>query len=266
MIIKLHHYTVSLCLLCITTMVNAEEYDSSKEIQDMSDPLAVYTQLGAGYTDKGFNLKAGKAYDSGKPATMAVNIFELQGILGDSTGIRDNQTDSADSARFRNLIVDTVNGQGSQVDISWDFNSKTGSASYSLIQALPKVSIFNFYPLAGLGMAVANNVNNHPLWSDADSPSGISMPGAFASIGMYSKMTITKKIWFNYNPVWLSSIAGSENYTKNTYGLDESNVLTHEAALSYQITPVFNVRYFGNWSDNLDFKDGDHRVELNYQI
>jgi hypothetical protein len=27
-----------------------------------------------------------------------------------------------------------------------------------------------------------------------------------------------------------------------------------------------NIRYFGNWSDNLDFSDGDQRIEFNYQL
>ena len=31
--------------------------DDNEKLQDMSDPLAVYTQAGVGYTNKGFNLK-----------------------------------------------------------------------------------------------------------------------------------------------------------------------------------------------------------------
>ncbi len=83
---------------------------------------------------------------------------------------------------------------------------------------------------------------------------------------MYSKVTITKKIWFNYNPIWQSSIAGSNGYVHNTYGIGYSSIFTHEVALSYQVAPKFNVRYFGNWSNHLDFKDGGQRIEFNYQL
>jgi hypothetical protein len=255
------HLLLSFTILLMSTPTFAEE-----ELQDMSDPLAVYTQAGIGYTDKGLNIKIGQAYDSGKPATMAMNVLEIKGIYGDAIGTRDNLNDSVDYIRFRNLKVNTTNGQGSQVDVEFNLNSKTGSASYSLIQALPKMGVFQFYPLAGLGLAIANNVNNHPLWSDADSPSGISIPGAFGLIGMYSKMEITDKIWFNYNPVWLASIDGSDNYKNNTFGVGEDTVFTHEIALSYKINPKMNIRYFGNWSDNLDFSDGDQRIEFNYQL
>ena len=243
--------------------VYAEEQN---EVQDMSDPLAVYTQLGAGYTDKGLNFKVGKSYDSGKPATMAMNLLEIKGVWGEALGTRDYANNDIDSARFRNFIVDTTNGQGSQVDVSYDFNSMSGSASYSIIQALPKMGAFQFYPLGGLGLAVANNVNEHPLWSDSDSPSGFSVPGAFAMLGAYGKMDITDKLWLNYNPVWLKAFAGSDAYTANAYGIGESSVFTHEAAVSYQITPVMNVRYFANWTTELSFDDGDHRIEINYQL
>ena len=249
--------------LVSSTFLSADE---PKEVQDMSDPLAVYTQAGLGYTDRGFNIKIGKSYDSGKPATMAMNVIEIQGALGEAVGFRDDTTNTIDSFRFRNFVINTKNGLGSQVDIGYNQNSKTGSASYSLIQALPKISIFQFYPLAGLGLAVANNVNENTLWADTDSPSGVSIPGVYGMIGMYSKVTITKEIWFNYNPIWMSSIAGSKNYTKNTYGLNNSSALTHEVALSYQISPVFNIRYFGNWSEHVDFVDGGQRIEFNYQL
>ena len=55
----------------------------------------------------------------------------------------------------------------------------------------------------------------------------------FGTIGMYSRVIITDKIWFNYNPIWMTSIAGADNYMKNTYGLDASSVFTHEVSLSY---------------------------------
>ncbi len=246
-------------------LVYAQNNDS--KVQDMSDPLAVYTQAGIGYTDKGLNLKIGKSYDTGEPTVMAMYILELKGILGDRTGYRSAQVDSIDSLRFRNFNVDTTDGRGLQVDINWNFNSDTGSASYSLIQALPKFGNFQFYPLAGMGLSVANNVDaNKTGWADDASPSGISIPGAFIVLGTYSRITLTEDIWLNYNPLWLSSVAGSENYTRNTFAFGESNIFLHEAAASYQITPRLNVRYFANWSDIVSFTDGGHRIEVNYQF
>ncbi len=261
---------ITLALACTftTALMAAEDTNTTQKLQDMSDPLAVFTQAGLGFTDKGLNVKIGKAYDSGVPNTMAMNVIEVQGILGDTLGYRGEvDGDSIDSMRFRNFSVNTKNGRGAQVDISWNFNTNSGSASYALIQALPKVSIFQFYPLAGLGLAVANGVDqNMTGWADAKSPSGLSIPGAYVTLGMYSKVTITKNIWLNYNPVWLSSVAGSQAYKENAYGVGNRSLLTHEVALSYQITPRFNVRYFGNWSDEVNFLDGGQRIEFNYQL
>ena len=252
----------------ISSLFAQTDTNTSKKLQDMSDPLAVYTQAGLGITDKGLNVKVGKAYDSGVPNTMAMNVLEVQGIMGDTLGYRGKvDGDSIDSMRFRNFSVNTKNGRGAQVDIAWNFNTNSGSASYALIQALPKMSIFQFYPLGGLGLAVANGLDqNRTGWADAHSPSGLSVPGAYVTLGMYSKITITKKIWINYNPIWLSSIAGSDAYQNNAYGTGNSSLLTHEVAVSYQITPRFNVRYFGNWSDKVDFLDGGQRIEFNYQL
>ena len=252
--------------LAVSGVSFAEEQGEQKEVQDMSDPLAVYTQVGAGYTDKGLNFKIGKSYDSGKPATMAMNILEIKGVWGDTLGTRDYANDDIDSIRFRNFIVDGTNGQGSQVDVSYNFNSMTGAASYSIIQALPKMGPVMLYPLGGVGLAIANDVNNNSLWSDDDSPSGFSVPGAFAMVGFYGKLDLTENIWFNYNPVWLKAFAGSDAYKDNAYGVGEQDVFTHEAALNYQITPVMNVRYFANWTTELSFDDGDHRIEINYQL
>ena len=123
------------------------------------------------------------------------------------------------------------------------------------------------YPLAGIGATIANDVyKNANGWADANSPSGISIPGLYANLGMYSRVAITKNFWLNYNPVWLSSIGGSDAYKENTYGRGESSVFTHEVTASYQISPQFNVRYFGNWSNHIDFVDGGHRIEFNYQL
>jgi hypothetical protein len=247
-------------------LLSTTKYVIAQELQDMSDPLAVYTQAGIGYTDKGINIKLGNSYDPGVENVMAMNILEIKGIFGDALGTRDDLEDSIDFIRYRNFSVNTTNGQGSQIDVEFDLTLKAGSASYAFIQALPKMGRFQFYPLAGVGLAIANNVNEHPLWSEANSPSGFSVPGAFVLVGMYGKMTITDNIWFNYNPIWLTSVGGSDAYTENTYGVGEDSVFTHEVSLSYQINPRMNIRYFGNWSDITDFSDGDQRIELNYQF
>ncbi|TON44594.1 hypothetical protein CGH56_25650, partial [Vibrio parahaemolyticus] len=64
--------------------------NNDEELQDMSDPLAVYTQAGFGITDKGANIKIGQTYQSSQPGTMAMNIIEMKGIGGELFGIRDN--------------------------------------------------------------------------------------------------------------------------------------------------------------------------------
>lgn len=242
----------------------------ANEIQDMSDPLAVYTQVGAGYTNRGLNLKVGKSYDPGVEATMAMNVLEITGMYGETFGWdsgeipRDN---SVDSFRIRNFKVNTKNGRGSQIDLNYSFKEsllaeRAGTASYSVIQALPKIGRFQFYPLVGAGLNFGLNV----LEDDNRIDSGYSINGTFGLLGMYSKVTITDKIWFNYNPFWFSTLSGANNYRENAYGIDKSEILTHEVSLSYQLTPIFNVRYFGNWNDNYSFGDGNHRIEVNYQI
>ena len=151
---------IATSLLSISLISFAED----KEIQDMSDPLAVYTQTGAGYTDKGLNLKIGQAYDTGSDTTMAMRVLEVKGFYGEALGFDDsiNTDDSIDAIRYRNFELDLTNGRGAQIDINYNFDSshladKHGDISYSLLQALPKVGRFNFYPLAGAGLAFGNN-------------------------------------------------------------------------------------------------------------
>jgi hypothetical protein len=238
----------------------------------MSDPLAVYTQAGAGYTNRGVNLKFGQAYDTGNPETAGMNVLEFIGGLGDAVGWdedEDTLDNAFDSLRFRNFQVDLTNGRGSQIDIAMGFDEtplaeKSGTFSYSLIQSLPKLGRFNFYPLAGAGLAYGENVLDNPDTGDVDE--GLSLMGGFALVGLYSKVALTDKVWLNYNPFWFSTLVGSDYYKDNAYGQGESDILAHEFAVSYQVSPVFNVRYFANWNDEVDFDDGDHRIEFNYQL
>ncbi|HGS5158096.1 TPA: hypothetical protein ACMDT1_004772, partial [Vibrio parahaemolyticus] len=76
---------------------------------------------------------------------------------------------------------------------------------------------------------------------------------------------LTDKIWINYNPMYMHTLSGSSQY-KDTYYAGEDNILTHEFALSYQINPRTNIRYFANWNEHVNFGDGDHRIEFNYQF
>ncbi|WP_370980045.1 hypothetical protein [Agaribacterium sp. ZY112] len=257
-------YSVVSCALCVA--VWADE----PELQDMSDPLAVYTQAGAGYTNQGLNIKLGKSYDSGVENQMAMNIIEIKGIYGEALGWdsgnnpRDN---SVDSFRFRNFKVNTTNGRGAQVDVSYSLKEsalaeRSGTASYSLMQALPKLGRFQFYPLLGGGVNFGLNI----VEDDGRIDSGYSVNGAFGLVGMYSKFDVTDKIWLNYNPFWFTTLSGATNYQENAYGPDQSDLLTHEFAASYQFTPRFNLRYFANWTELNDFSDGNHRLEFNYQI
>lgn len=243
---------------------------AKKEVQDMSDPLAVFTQVGAGFTNKGLNLKVGQTYDTHNPKTAAMNVLEVKGIAGEQIGWTGNSSrdDSIDSLRWRNFKVDLTKFRASQIDINYNVDGnplvakQTADASYSMIQALPKFGPIQLYPLAGAGISIGEDA----IESDGDVDGGFSTMGIFGVVGMYSKIEITDKMWINYNPMWLTTIAGDDNYEDNYYGKGHSNVFTHEFAVSYQISPRFNVRYFANWSNHTDFLDGDQRIEFNYQI
>lgn len=259
---------IALPLFC-SNLLAQDSNTGEKELQDMSDPLAVYTQAGAGATNKGLNLKLGKSYDPGTPKTMAMNIVEIKGFFGESLGwdsssVKDN---SIDSVRFRNFKVDMTDGRGSQIDVNYNFDAnhiakQTGDVSYSIMQALPKMSIFNLYPLAGVGASFGQDI----VEDDGSIDDGFSINGTFGLIGMYGKITITDKFWLNYNPFWLTTFSGSNIYKDHAYGSGNSSLFTHEFAINYQFTPRLNVRYFANWNENVDFGDGDHRIEVNYQL
>lgn len=241
---------------------------ANDEPADMSDPLAVYNQFGAGVTDRGINLKFGQTYDTGSDTTMGMNVVEAKGIAGEALGWSNTvePDDSIDSFRFRNFNVDMKTGRGAQIDATYDVEREAIDASYSVIQALPKLGPINLYPLAGLGVNIQNNAVDSVNNGVAEIDSGFSVPGVFGVIGMYGKWAINDKVWLNYNPMFLTSIAGSDYYVDNTYGAGNSNIFAHEFIVSYQINPVTNVRYFANFSDEVDFSDGQHRIEFNYQF
>lgn len=243
--------------VCLTSV---SAFAQEEAVQDMSDPLAVYTQVGIGATDKGLNLKVGQTYETGRDDTAAMNIIEVKGFLGEKVGWQDGNDDSVDSLRFRNFHVNLTSGRGTQLDVNYDIVSESGSASYSLIQALPQMGPVTVYPLVGLGASFINAAN-----SEGEKLFGYALPGTFAVVGTYGKVAMSDKLWLNYNPMWFTTLSGSDSYVD--FGLEgDSNVLKHEVALSYQFTPRFNARYFANWSQNEDFKDGGHRLEFNYQL
>ncbi|MGR5065001.1 hypothetical protein [Photobacterium sp. DNB22_13_2] len=241
---------------------------SDTDVQDMSDPLAVYTQAGIGYTDKGFNFKVGQTYDTGSDTTMGMNVVEIKGVAGDALGWNGRGADdSIDSIRYRNFNVDLTNGRGAQLDVNVAFTEEQGTqgtASYSFIQALPKMGPVNLYPLAGVGVAFGETLDGSGKGADS-AQERWDLHGSFYVVGLYGKLEITDKIWLNYNPMYMGTMSGSDTF-KN-YGLEnDDSVLLHEAALSYQINPRANVRYFANWSENTNYANGDHRIEVNYQF
>ncbi len=244
--------------------------EEEEQLQDMSDPLAVFTQAGVGITDKGINFKVGQTYDTGNPETAAMHVVELKGIGGDMIGIRDQDDfstvdDSIDSFRYRNFSANMKNGSGAQIDINYTADTDSLTGSYSILQALPKMGMFQFFPLAGLGLDVRNRQIINET-TGATSNDGYHIEGAFALVGMYAKITLTDNIWINYNPMYMTALSGSDNFEENAYGAGNSDILTHEFAISYQINTRTNVRYFANWNENVDFADGDHRIEVNYQF
>ncbi len=242
-----------------TPLSLAQDVDANEKLQDMSDPLAVYTQGGFGITDKGLNVKIGQTYKPSQPGTMAMNIIEMKGIGGEFLGIRDhdeysNVDDSIDSFRLRNFQVELAKGLGRQLDVNYDVDNDKLDASYSFIQGLPKFGIIQLFPLAGAGVTVQNTDDE-----------GYEIPGTFTVLGMYSKIELTDNIWLNYNPMYMHTLSGSSEYKSHNYA-GEDNILSHEFALSYQINPRTNIRYFANWNEHVSFGDGDHCVEFNYQF
>jgi len=178
-----------------TEKVTAAEVKTDTEVQDMSDPLAVYTQAGLGATNLGINVKIGRSYDPGKPNVMAMNVIEIKGLLGDTLGWDnlDREDNAIDSIRFRNFTVNTTTGRGTQIDFNYSFDQtniadNTGDLSYSLMQALPKIGIVNLYPLAGLGASFGKDT----VESDGSIDDGFSFNGTYALLGMYGNTIFIK--------------------------------------------------------------------------
>ena len=263
--------SLSLMSTCVLAEENSESSTEKpiKKLEDMSDPLAVYTRVGAGTTNVGVNLKVGIDYNTGKDSTKAMHVLEIKGALGRTLGwgdddLRDN---SIDNFRYRNFVLNKTNGRGTQIDVNYVFDEtylakQSGDISYSLIQGFNPVGQLNLYPLIGGGLAFGKD----SLEDDGKIDSGYSINGAFIVAGMYAKYAVNKKVWVNYNPLWVTTISGSDVYKDNAYGQGNSSILTHEVAVGYQISPRINIRYYGNWHEYNSFSDGIHKIEFNYQI
>ena len=118
------------------------------------------------------------------------------------------------------------------------------------------------YPLIGGGLAFGKD----SFQDDGEVSSGYAINGTFLVTGMYAKYAINKKIWVNYNPLWVTTLTGSTWYKDNAYGIGNSSIFTHEVAAGYQISPRANIRYYANWHENNSYSDGIHKIEFNYQI
>lgn len=251
-----------LIFMSVPVALMAQESETS-DLKDMSDPLAVYTRAAVGVTNRGINIKIGIESKGGDADKALMNVLEIKGVGGDAIGwdgdyIRSN---SVDSLRYRYFSLNKKNGRGSQLDVTYDRHQESGVVSYSFLQGLPKWKNFSLYPLAGAGLAYANNA----LQDDGSTQSGLSVPGALAVVGMYGKYTVNETIWLNYNPFWSVGLVGSDIFMDDGFE-GHSSVLTHEVSVSYKLSSRSNVRYFANWSQYTNFKDGGHRIEYNYQF
>ncbi|MEH6518243.1 MAG: hypothetical protein V7742_16330 [Halioglobus sp.] len=268
--------TVLVFVMSVPVVVIAQENETS-DLKDMSDPLAVYTRVGAGLTNLGVNLKVGIDYDTGKDSTTAMHVLEIKGVLGETLGWGDddldedvsidNRDNSIDNLRYRNFVLNKENGRGSQLDVNYVFDEsyiadQSGDISYSFLQGFNPVGKLKLYPLIGAGLAFGKD----SLEDDGEVDSGYSINGTFLVAGMFGKYAFNKKFWVNYNPFWATTLTGSDVYKDNAYGQGNDSVLTHEVAVGYQFSPRMNVRYFGNWNEYNNFSDGIHKVEFNYQL
>lgn len=267
---KTLHSLILISALSVSVMAEPFEAESipakqDNELKDMSDLMSIYTQAGIGSTSKGINIKVGRTYDTGDPKTAAMNLVEIKGAGGDvlawgsSAGAT---TNSVDSIRIRNYSVNVTTQIGSQLDIQYDLHADYGILSYSVLTSMiPEIWRFKFYPLVGIGAAVANNLNE----IDPQASSGFSIPGVLGALALYAKFTITDKIWLNYNPNWSIALAGSDWFMEHGLG-GRDRLYKHEFAASYQINPRLNIRFFNDWTSRESFADGIHRVEFNYQF
>lgn len=213
-------------------------FANESEVVDLSDPMAVYTSIGASYGTEGANLKMGLAYDTGKDSTIGMHILELKNLI---------EPDSDASFRYRHFGVDLMNGRGTQIDVNHNLELGMGTASYGLMQMVPITSNFAIYPVLAAGVHFDIN-------SDKAQDDGINLPGAFVSLTAYSKFTINENWWLNYNPTFIYGIAGQ---------LNGEDALVHEFVVSRKIGTDKSIRLFHNIANNDSFNQGETRLEFN---
>ncbi|MGF1694328.1 hypothetical protein L4D20_12360 [Vibrio kyushuensis] len=144
-----------------------------------------------------------------------------------------------------------------QFDLNWDFDKQIGSTNIGLVQALPTIGPITLFPIASLGLMTVR-----------DEYAGYVMPAVTTTVGIYSRISVTDNIWFNYNPMYTHGLGGKDNTTIPELGLfsyKDISTLTHEVAASYQFNPRQNIRLFANW-DQENSSDIDVRLEFNHQF
>ncbi|RLA72361.1 MAG: hypothetical protein DRG78_23955, partial [Epsilonproteobacteria bacterium] len=91
-----------IALLTFTTSLIAEN-NETEVLEDMSDPLAVYTRGGLGISNRGINIKMGLEYKSGDANKQNMHVLEIKGIGGEAIGWDGGyaRSNSIDSLRYR---------------------------------------------------------------------------------------------------------------------------------------------------------------------
>ncbi|WP_051303040.1 hypothetical protein [Psychromonas aquimarina] len=209
-----------------------------EEVADMSDPTAVYSSAGIGYSNKGANIKFGlqlpsKAENSAHMITVDVK-------------------EGGDIIRGRYFNVNLKTGFAGSIDANYDTNTETAHVSFGALQTIPLSEKLTIYPGLYAGVMIGDDVD------EFGKVNGVSISAMTATAQMYSKYNITDKLWINLNPA----------YTTSLYGV-ETGVFDLETAVSYQITPRFNARLFhnnnmkvGNYNEEL--YESITRLEFNY--
>ncbi|MGC9461147.1 hypothetical protein [Vibrio genomosp. F10] len=205
---------------------------------DMSDPTAVYTSVGVGYGTSGYNAKIGLKLPS--TSSNEANMLNLEVKNG------------GDTFRGRFFNVDNSTGGAISVDAGYDRNSGVANISAGALTTLPLSENIVFYPGLYLGGMIGDrlNVDNHTT--------GVDIKALTATGQLYTNFKLTDKLWLNVNP----------SFTTSLYGI-KTDTFDLEVAIGYQITPVFNARFYHNNNVGVGHYDKESyksmtRLEFNY--
>ncbi len=232
--------------------------ETEKEVQDMSDPMAIYTSGGISYGTNGLNLKMMKTLDTGSKTDLSAIIVEIKDMdFADDGDVRHGteRSSAPSNLRLRKFDVDMTTGRGISYDIMHNTDKDAGMLSVGVMQALPINSFWTAYPILGAG-----------VWYAEDEQNGIDVPGVTLNLTMYNKFTVTDKIWLNWNLTYAEGIFGKEEFKDDRNSASDS--LVHEFIASYQIDPRNNLRLWHNTSqDKMNEDDtGETRLEFNHQF